>query len=135
MKEIIKMDKNQLLVNATTLGENIKKTNEYIEYIAAKNNFDDNVSLGNKINEFNLEKMFVKNEMDKEDNNEDKIQKHQNRIRELYNEITNDPVYSDFQNKQDALNQLVNDIINELTSTVTGKVQCSGSCESCSGCH
>ena len=135
MKERNKMNKAELINIATELGEYIKKSAEYIEYSASKKQFDDSVSLGNKINEFNLEKMFVKNEMDKADCDEEKIQKHQNRIRELYNEITEDSFYADFQNKQDKLNQLVNDILNAVTSTVTGHTQCSGSCETCNGCH
>lgn len=129
------MDRNELINSAEILGENIKSSPEYVDYINSKKRFDDNVVLGNKINEFNLEKMFVKNEMDKENADEEKIQQHQGKIRELYNDITADPDYSDFQNKQNELNQLINDILNQITSSVTGNTQCTGSCETCSGCH
>ena len=80
--------------------------------------------------------MFVKNEMDKEDNNEDKIQKHQNRIRELYNEITyttfyrnidpefmeskNDPWFDD--NEYDMDRSFQNTIIQRFTTTSETKI-------------
>ena len=57
------------------------------------------------------------------------------RIDELYEAITNHPVYAAYIDAKKAFDSLTNGIIAELQYVITGERSCGHDCASCAGCH
>ena len=59
----------------------------------------------------------------------------QQRIDDLYEAITNHPVYTAYLDAKKAFDSLTNGIIAELQFVITGERSCGHDCSSCAGCH
>ena len=59
----------------------------------------------------------------------------QRRIDDLYEAITNHPVYAAYIEAKKAFDSLTNGIIAELQYVITGERSCGHDCSSCAGCH
>ena len=131
--------KEVLAEMAGELGQAIKLSREYIEYQAVKTVFEADKDLQEAIGKFNLEKMAVMNEMQKEDGerDDDKMKEHQNAMREAYSVVTNNAMYAKYTEAKNALETMVNNLYAVINYHVTGKEPggCSGSCDTCGGCH
>ena len=65
------------------------------------------------------------------------IQLIQDRINELYEQITASPLYKELEEAQNAVNELMNAINNTITFAITGEMpsNCTHDCSTCGGCH
>lgn len=123
---------------ANKLGEAIKESDAFKVYQAAQDKYDADENLQNLIGEFNLKKMAVMTEMQKEDKKDEaKIEQNQKEMREVYANILKCEAYTEFNESKSALESTVNQVYDIINFHVTGKEPgCSGSgCSSCSGCH
>ncbi len=131
--------KEVLAEMAGELGQAIKLSREYIEYQAVKTVFEADKELQAAIGNFNLEKMAVMNEMQKEDDerDEDKLKAHQDAMRAAYNEVMKHELMNKYNEAKNNLENMVNNLYAVINYHVTGKDPngCSGSCSTCSGCH
>ena len=59
----------------------------------------------------------------------------QDRIDEIYAEITMDPIFKELDEAQQAVNELMESVNNTIMFNATGKTPCTHDCSSCSGCH
>ena len=119
------------------LGDAIHACKEYVEYNEAKKAYDENEEIQNLAGEFNLKKMAVLNEMKKEDKDDAKIKTLQDEMRAVYSELMVHPVMENYNDKKEVLETVINKIYEDINFFVTGEHphECSGSCESCGGCH
>lgn len=130
---------------ARNLGAVMQQDERYKKYIEAKKANDADEELQKLIGEFNLARMTVDNEFQKEeaDRNGEKIKEFNVQIRQIYGKIMcNDTMMAFNKAKADfeAVMQRVNGIIElsmegedpETCEPVTG---CTGSCATCGGCH
>ena len=126
------------------LGEEIQKDERFISFAKAKLDVDNNKELQDKIGEFNITRMNLENESDKETRDEEKIKELNENLRKIYGEVMSSKAMLDFNTAKAELDHMLNDINSIIGQCVDGADpktvepethSCSGSCSSCGGCH
>lgn len=117
----------------------------YKNMAAARKANDENEELQDMIGEFNLVRTQLKDEIEKDVRDEEKVAKLNEKINTLYSGIMEAPSMLAYNAASDELKLLVNHINAVITAAIDGEdprlVQApkngecaSGSCEGCSGC-
>ena len=130
---------------ARNLGVAMQADERYLKYIEARKKNDEDPELQKLVGEFNLARMTVDSEFQKEEAERDleKIKEFNVKIRQLYGQIMCNDTMMEFNKAKAEFEEVmkrVNGIIelsmdgeDPLTcEPVTG---CTGSCSTCSGCH
>ena len=125
------------------LGKLIQEDERYIKLQITQQNSDNDAELQKLIGDFNLKRMNVNTESSKDERDENKIQKLNDELRELYSEIMQNATmiaYNEAKQEFDVLLNRINAIIiqsaqGEDPETADYQESCSGSCSSCSGCN
>ena len=129
---------------ARTLGKAIQDDQRFINAQVAIQQSDADEKLQGMIGEFNLKRMMINNEAQKDDRSEDLLRQYNDELRAIYAEIMQNPnmqAYNNAKNELDALVQRVTAIIGmcaEGQDPETADIDlsaCSGNCASCGGCH
>lgn len=125
-----------------TLGAEIQKTEEYKRFMTAKEKNDKDEVLQKQIGDFNLLKMQLDAEHEKEEKDEAKILEINEKIVELYNIIVSGEAMTEFNNAYADYKALTDKISNILLMCENGEdpatcepSSCTGNCSSCGGCH
>ncbi len=125
------------------LGEAIQQDERYLKFAEARKNNDSNEDLQKMIGEFNLIRLSMDQALSAENQDEEKIMKCNNDMRELYTRIMQNPAmvaYNEAKMQMDDLMKHVTDILElcvlgEDPATAEPAHECSGSCATCGGCH
>lgn len=124
------------------LGAAIQQTEEYKRFMAAKEKNDADEQLQKQIGDFNLLKMQLDAEHEKEAKDEAKILEINEQIVALYNEIVSGEAMSEYNAAYEAYRTLTDKISNILLMCENGEdpatcepSSCTGNCSSCGGCH
>ncbi len=124
------------------LGAEIQQTEEYKRFMAAKEKNDNDSQLQKQIGDFNLLKMQLDAEHEKEEKDEAKILEINEKIVALYNLIVEGEAMKEFNAAYEAYRTLTDKISNILLMCENGEdpatcepSSCSGNCSSCGGCH
>ena len=124
------------------LGAAIQETEEYKRFMAAKVKNDNDAVLQEQIGDFNLLKMQLDAEHEKEEKDQDKILELNEQIVALYNVIIAGEAMSEYNAAYEAYRTLTDKISNILLMCENGEdpatcapASCSGNCASCGGCH
>ena len=127
---------------ARQLGAAIQATEEYKNFVAAKERNDADEQLQKQIAEFNLLKMQYDAEMQKDEPDKEKIQQINIDITALYNEIIGSESMVKYNEAYTAYNELCTTISNIILMCQNGEdpetcepSSCTGNCGSCGGCH
>lgn len=128
---------------ARELGKAIQEDERYLALQIAKQQSDEDIALQELIGEFNLKRLALSNEANKEDRDEDKLQKLNLDLREVYTRIMengNMISYNAARGNMDTLLHRLNAIINQSAegedpATTDYVESCGGDCSSCGGCH
>ena len=124
---------------AHALGEEIAKSEEIKNLNIAKDAFDSEESLQEKMREYEAERLLLGQEFAKDVNEADQkaIADLRARIEELSTEIGSNPKYIKFAEAQRAMNALMNDVNAEIKYCITGErpSDCTHDCSTCKGCH
>lgn len=127
---------------ARELGAAIQATEEYKNFVAAKEKNDSDELLQKQISEFNLLKMQYDSEMQKEEPDKEKLQQINTDISKLYNTIMAGESMANYNRAFTAYNELCSNVSNILLMCQNGEdpetcepSSCSGNCSSCGGCH
>ena len=133
-----------IIALAREIGKAIQEDERYLALQVAQQNSDADEGLQNAIGEFNLKRMAINNEASKENRDEEKLQRFNTELREVYMQIMQNPnmiAYNHAKESMDALLKRVNAIItlsaqgeDPETADLTEE-SCGGSCASCAGCH
>lgn len=134
------------IIEATRLlGEAIQNDEHYKAFDAAKKANDEDQELCDLIGQFNLARMSIDTELQKEEGEKDaeKIKEFNQTLRELYGKIMcNDSMmqYNKAKSEFETVMNKVNGIIElciegQDPKTCEPAEGCSGSCATCSGCH
>lgn len=133
-----------LIKMAREMGKEIQATAEYKRVMAAQEACDKDAALQDGIGQFNLKRMDLNNEMQKEDKDDNKLQALNTELQKIYTDVmgnANMMEYNIARQEMDAIMQKVNAV---LTMSLNGEDpetceipehNCSGSCSSCGGCH
>ena len=124
------------------LGAAIQQTEEYKRFMAAKEKNDNDEQLQKQIGDFNLLKMQLDAEHEKEAKDEAKILEINEQIVALYNEIVSGEAMSEYNAAYEAYRTLTDKISNILLMCENGEdpatcepSSCTGNCSTCGGCH
>ena len=126
------------------LGMQLQAEESYIAMRSAQQTCDEDEALQELIGEFNLKRMAINNEAQKDDRNEDTLKRLNEEFRAVYAQIMeneNMTRYNAAKNEFDALLQRVTAIIGlcadgENPDTCDyDAASCGGDCSSCAGCH
>lgn len=133
------------IIEATrNLGFEIQKDERFIEFAKAKLAVDNDEDLQKSIGDFNIMRMNLEQEASAEEPNQEKIADYNERLRVIYTAIMSSKKMLDFNTAKAAIDAMLNDINSMIIQCVEGAEpatvepethSCSGSCDSCGGCH
>lgn len=124
------------------LGAAIQEEEAYKNFVAIREKNDKNEELRKQIGEFNLLKMQLDAELEKEEKNDEKIREANEKVLELYNVIMSGEAMQEYNKAYSEYKALTDKIMNILLMCQNGEdpetcepTNCTGSCSTCSGCH
>ena len=133
-----------IIKSVRELGKAIQADETFKAYIAAKMDADNDEALQNAIGEFNLVKMQISEETQKEDKDEAKLQELNVKLRKCYDDIIANEKMQKYNNANQLYSGLINKVYAILEMCCNGEDpetcepeehSCSGSCSTCGGCH
>ena len=120
---------------AAQLGQAIKEDERMIRMEKAKAAYESSDKIGNLMIEYGIQQQALTTMGDGDEIDTDALTRIQDRIDEIYAEITLDPVFKDLDEAQAAVNELMETVNNTIMFNATGKTPCSHDCSTCGGCH
>ena len=120
---------------AAELGKAIKEDERMIRMEKAKEAYESSEKIGNLMMEYGIQQQALTTMGDSEEIDTDALTRIQDRIDEIYAEITTDPVFKELEETQNDVNELMESVNNTIMYNATGKTACTHDCSSCSGCH
>ena len=120
---------------AAQLGQAIKEDERMIRMEKAKEAYESSEKIGNLMMEYGIQQQALTAMGDSADIDTDALTRIQDRIDEIYAEITTDPLFKELEEAQNDVNELMETVNNTIMFNATGKTPCSHDCSSCSGCH
>ncbi|MCI9272779.1 MAG: YlbF family regulator [Clostridiales bacterium] len=128
---------------ARQIGKEIQQDERYLNLQKAEKSSDSDQQLQDLIGDFNLKRMAINNEAQKENRDEEKLQKLNQELRECYSTVMQNPnmiAYQAAKQEMEDLLKRVNAIImqsaeGEDPETTDYVESCGGNCGSCGGCH
>ena len=126
------------------LGRALQNDERYIAMMSARQASDEDQALHEAIGEFNLKRMAISNEAQKDDRNEETLQRLNEEFRGVYQKIMENEHmlrYNDAKNEFDALLQRMTGILSlcadgeDPETCDYDAASCGGNCSSCAGCH
>lgn len=128
----------EVLEIAKQLGEAIKNDERCRRVQIAKALNDTDVKLQGMIGEFNLKKIAMNAEFNKEEPNKDKLKELENEMKDLYQKIMENKHMAEYNTAKKELDELISHINSIIQMSVEGEISeggCSGNCSGCQGCH
>ena len=120
---------------AAELGKAIKEDERMIRMEKAKEAYESSEKIGNLMMEYGIQQQALTAMGDSEEIDTNALTRIQDRIDEIYAEITMDPVFKELEEAQNAVNELMESVNNTIMYNATGKTACTHDCSSCGGCH
>ncbi len=130
---------------ARELGKAIQADERYLAYMEAKKVNDADIELNGLIGKLNLLQMSYQNESEKDAPDQDKLEQWDADFRDVYGQIMLNENMRAFEEKKQAVDDMMNYLIQLLSLCVNGEDPetcepqpadggCTGSCSTCGGC-
>lgn len=122
---------------AALLGKTLKEDDRLKALEAAKEAYTSNAELQKKLVEYEVQQRALQGEITKPERDTAFIDIIQNRIEQLYKEITEDADFVKLNEVQAEVNELMNAVNATITANITGEMpsSCTHNCSTCGGCH
>lgn len=122
---------------ATMLGQRMRQEEEAVRFLKAQAEFNGSVELRTAFSEYNVQRMLLEQEANKEDIDNELVKRIDTRIDELFEMITHHPLYIEIEAAQNALNEALKKVMDKITQQITGEspAGCTHDCSTCGGCH
>ncbi len=128
---------------ARELGKALQQDQAYLNMQLARQASDEDESLQEMIGEFNLKRMAINNEAQKEDRNEETLKRLNEEFRAVYAKIMQNENMIRYNEAKTQLDTTVSHLTAIITMSAEGEdpetcdyeAACSGNCASCAGCH
>ena len=132
-----------VIAMARELGAALQQSDEYTAYNVAKNAADGDEVLQEMIGEFNLKKLSLSTEVQKEEKDQEKLAALNEEVRTIYAKIMAHPTMAAYNTTKSELDRLLNFLQQILVysangedpATIQEETSCGGDCSGCSGCH
>ena len=127
----------EIMELAALLGKTLKEDERLIKLEEAKKEYTSDAELQKKLVEYEVQQRALQAEITKPEKDTMFIEIIQNRIDQLYREITESPVFIKLSETQAEVNELMNAVNATITSQITGETpsSCTHNCSTCGGCH
>ncbi len=128
---------------ARQLGKEIQKDARYLRLDAAKKANDEDQTLQELIEKFNMKRVELSTEINKEDRNVDRLTELDRELKEMYQDVMNNSHMVEFNNAKQEVDAMITFVNEILMGSVNGENPdliehhegCGGNCASCGGCH
>ena len=122
---------------AAELGKAIKADERMIRMENAKAAYEKSEKINNLMMEYGIQQQALTTMGDSEEIDTEAITRIQDRIDEIYAEITTDELFRELDEAQTAVNELMATVNDTIMFNATGKLpsSCTHDCSSCGGCH
>lgn len=133
-----------IITMARELGKAIQQEEAYIKLHEVQSKADADSELQCLIGEFNLKRMAINNEASKKERDQDKLSSLNTEMREVYSKIMSNENMIAYNEAKDAFDAIANRVLAIVQQSSEGadpetadysQSSCSGSCETCGGCH
>ena len=119
---------------AAELGKALKNDEKLVRLEAAKNAYESDPDLQKMMVEYEVQQRALQGEMVKDERDTLFIDTIQKRIDTLYHSIMEHPVFSELNEAQAEVNELMNAVNNTITYNITGEMpSCTHDCSTCGG--
>ena len=127
----------EIMEIAALLGKTLKEDARLVRLEEAKNAYTSDVELQKKLLEYEVQQTALQGEITKPERDTAFIDIIQNRIDQLYKEITENPAFIQLNEVQAEVNELMNAVNAIITANITGEQPsaCTHNCSTCGGCH
>lgn len=132
-----------VIAKARELGKAIQQDERFIRYAKARLANDEDKELQDAIGEFNIVRMELDREVNSDEKNDDKVKELNEKLRKVYSSVMSSPAMVEYNTAKAALDTLVNEVNVIISKSIDGEDPdtcdtssgCTGSCDSCGGCH
>ena len=128
----------EIMEMAIMLGQRMKQEAAAERFIKAREAFNQNVDLRTAFSEYNVQRMLLEQEANKEEIDNELVKRIDTRVDELFDFITHHPVYEEIEEAQKALNEELKKVMDKIAEQITGEGPaggCTHDCSTCGGCH
>ena len=127
----------EIMEIAALLGKTLKEDERLIRLEEAKKAYTSDAELQKKLLEYEVQQTALQGEITTEERDTAFIDIIQNRIDQLYKEITEHPAFVQLSEIQSEVNELMNAVNATITANITGEQPsaCTHNCSTCGGCH
>ena len=131
------MENKEIMELAAELGKKLRDDERLKKLEEAKNEYTSDVELQKKLLEYEVQQKAMQGEITKDEKDTVFIEIIQNRIDQLYREITENPAFLKLNEVQAEVNELMNAVNATITANITGETpsSCTHNCSTCGGCH
>ncbi len=123
--------KKEILKKCEELAELLKVDERMIALSEAKKAYEESSEIKRLMMEYNVQQIALTEEYKKDTRDEEFIKIINNRIEEIYNAISNDPVMKNYISAQEEVNLFMQEVNSEINFFITGDCPCSHDCSSC----
>ncbi|MCI6825547.1 MAG: YlbF family regulator [Ruminococcus bromii] len=133
-----------IIALARELGKAIQQEESYIKLHEVQDKADADTELQSLIGEFNLKRMSINNEASKKERDQDKLSQLNTEMREVYSKIMSNENMIAYNSAKEEFDAVANRVLAIVQQSAEGadpdtadysQSSCSGSCETCGGCH
>lgn len=119
---------------ASELGKALKNDEKLVRLAAARKNYENDPDLQKMMVEYEVQQKALQGELTKDERDTMFIDIIQKRINELYEAIMSHPVFTELNEAQAEVNELMNAVNNTITFEITGELpSCTHDCSTCGG--
>ena len=128
---------------AREIGKQIQQDASYISVKAAEQACDEDKDLQQQITDFNMKRMTLSQESNKQPRDDQKVAKLNQELRECYEKVMSNENMANYNNAKTELDHKIKHIIDIITmsaegadpDTVQEQTDCGHDCSCCGGCH
>lgn len=132
-----------IIEKVRALGKDIQADERYLKIEKARQDCDNDATLQEQINNFNLKRVELSQEINKEEKDPAKLTALDKELKDLYQEVMANPnmvAFNEAKHDLDAMMTFINEILmgtvnGENPETIEHQEGCGGNCASCGGCH
>ena len=119
---------------ASELGKALKNDEKLVRLSDARKKYENDPDLQKMMVEYEVQQKALQGELTKDERDTMFIDVIQKRINELYEAIMSHPVFTELNEAQAEVNELMNAVNNTITFEITGEVpSCTHDCSTCGG--
>jgi cell fate (sporulation/competence/biofilm development) regulator YlbF (YheA/YmcA/DUF963 family) len=122
---------------AAELGKALKQDEKLIALEAARKAYEEDKTVQRLVVEYNVQQKAMEKATQNAEIDTHLIELIQNRINELYTQITTSEAYVALEKAQEDVNALMNAVNTTISFHITGEMpsSCTHDCSTCGGCH